>query len=76
MWRFHLADILGNRLKFKSSLLDPDLWYKEMVSTDWVEYNAYILVYVDDILILDKDPKRFMEILKDKYGETREYRRA
>ena len=44
MWRNHLADILGNKLKFKSSLSDPDLWYKEIVSTDGVEYYAYILV--------------------------------
>ena len=34
MWRNHLADILGNKLKFRSSLSDPDLWYKEMISTE------------------------------------------
>ena len=62
MWRNHLADILGNRLKFKSSLLDPDLWYKEMISTDGSKYYADILFYVDDILMLDKNPERFMKI--------------
>ena len=67
MWRNHLADILGNKLKFKSSLSDPDLWYKEMISTEGVEYYAYIFVYVDDVLILDKDPERFMRILKEEY---------
>ena len=67
MWRNHLADVLGNKLKFRSSLLNPDLWYKEMISTEGVEYYAYILVYVDDILILDKDPERFMQILKEEY---------
>ena len=64
MWRNHLADILGNKLKFKSSLSEPDLWNKEMDSTDGVEYYAHILVYVNDILILDKDPERFMQIFK------------
>ena len=34
MWHNHLADILGNKLKFRSSLSDPDLWYKEMISTE------------------------------------------
>ena len=63
IWRNHLADILGNKLKFRSSLSDLDLWYKEMIS----EYYAYILVYVDDILILDKDPERFMQVLNEKY---------
>ena len=31
-WRNHLADILGNNLGFKSSLADPDVWFK--LSTD------------------------------------------
>ena len=32
MWRNHLADILGNKLKFTSSLSDPDLWYRAMIT--------------------------------------------
>ena len=67
VWLNHLADILGNKLKFKSSLSDPDLWYKEMISVDRTEYYAYILVYVDNILILDKNPEQFMKILKQGY---------
>ena len=65
IWCNHLTDILGNKLKFRSSSSDPDLWYKDMVYTDVVKYYAYILVYVDDILILDKDPERFMQILRE-----------
>ena len=65
--RNHLADILGNKLKFRSSLLDPDLWYKEMISTEGVEYYAYILIYVEDILILDRDPEQFMQIFREEY---------
>ena len=64
---YGLAGILGKKLKFRSSLSDPDLWHKEMVRTDGVDYCAYILVYVDDILILDKDPERFMQILREDY---------
>ena len=45
MWRNHLADIIGNKLKFKSSLLDPDLWYKPMITSDCIDYYAYILVF-------------------------------
>ena len=67
MWRNHLTDILGNKLKFKSSLSDPNLWYEETISTDTVEYYAYILVYVNDILILDKDLEQFMQTLKEDY---------
>ena len=31
MWRNQLADIIGNKLGFKSSLADPDLWYKAIL---------------------------------------------
>ena len=65
MWRNHLADITGNKLGFKSSLADPNLWYEAMITSKGVEYYAYILVYVDDILIIDKNPNRFMDLLED-----------
>ena len=67
MWRNHLADVIGNKLGFRSSLADPDLWYRPMTAKDGTKYYAYILVYVDDILILDKYPERFMNLLKDNY---------
>ena len=54
MWHNHLADIIDNKLGFKSSLVDPDLWYKPMITSEGMEYYAYILIYVDDILIIDK----------------------
>ena len=77
VWLNHLADILGNKLKFKSSLSDPDLWYKEMVSTDGFEYDTFILVHIDDILILDKKSWTIYANFKRRiYGETREYRRV
>ena len=61
MWQNHVADIIGNKLKFKSSLVDLDLWYRPMITTDGMDYYAYILVYVDDILIIDKNPHQFMD---------------
>ena len=67
MWRNHLADIRGNIIGFKSSLTNPDLWYKPMITLKGIDYYAYILVFVDDILIIDKNPERFMDFLKDAY---------
>ena len=32
MWRNHLADVIGNKISFKSSLEDPDLWYRPMTA--------------------------------------------
>ena len=38
-----------------------------MTAKDGTNYYAYILVYVDDILILDKNLGRFMTLLKESY---------
>ena len=80
MSRNYLADIIGNKLGFKSFLADPDLWYKPMITSEGIEYNAYILVYVDYILIIVKKPNQFMDLLKDtntakpsSIGEPREF---
>ena len=67
MWRNHLADTLGNFMGFKSSLADPDVWLKAETSTTGFKYYAYILVYVDDILIIDKDPRKYMTMLEEKF---------
>jgi hypothetical protein len=66
-FRNHLADTLGNKLGFKSSLADPDLWYKAAVDSTGNKYYSYILVYVDDLLIIDKEPKKFMAQIQDSF---------
>ena len=63
-FRNFLADILSNRMGFTSSLADPDLWYKPATKKDGSEYYSYILVYVDDVLIIDEAPKQFMEMIQ------------
>ena len=62
-----LAETLGNRLGYKSSLADPDLWYKPMKTANGFEYYAYILVYVDDLLLIMKDPKEAMSQIKESF---------
>ena len=66
-FRNHLADILGNVLKFKSSLTDPDVWLRSSTKSDGNKYYLYILVYVDDVLIIDEDPKRYMDLRQSSY---------
>ena len=66
-FRNHLAETLDNRLGYKSSLADPDLWYKPMTDETGFKYYAYILVYVDDVLIINKHPKRDMELIKSDF---------
>ncbi|GFH61944.1 pol protein [Chaetoceros tenuissimus] len=71
-FRNHLAATLGNKLGFKSCLADPDLWYKACIDSDGNEYYSYILVYVDDLLIIDKNPKRFMEQIQGDFTVKKE----
>ena len=66
-FRNHLADTLGNHLGFKSSLADPDLWYKAATDSTGNKYYSYILVYVDDLLIIDKNPRKFMSQIQDTF---------
>ena len=52
---------------FKSSISDPDVWLKLSTTPDGFEHYSYILIYTDDILILDNAPKRFIDMFQDKY---------
>ena len=38
-----------------------------MIMGEGLEYYVYILVYIDDILIIDKNPDQFMNLLRDNY---------
>ena len=67
MWRNHISDVIGNYLGFRSSLSDPYLWMKASITSSGSKYYAYILVYVEDILIIDKDPSKPMDTLCDNY---------
>ena len=46
-------------------MADPDLWYKHMTDADGFEYYAYIIVYVDDLLLIMKYPKEAMAQIQD-----------
>ena len=63
-WRLHYASILENVLGFKSCYADNDVWLKPSQDRNGNKYYSYICIYVDDILILSKDPKSFMDKLK------------
>ena len=67
MWRNHISDVIGNALGFKYSLSESDLWTKASITSSGSKYYAYILVYVDDILIIDKDTSEHMDTLRDNY---------
>jgi hypothetical protein len=74
--------ILPNTLKdlgFTSCLADPDVWFRAAKKPDGYEYYEYILVYVDDILVLSHQGKIIMQSLeryyrlKDGYAKPKQY---
>ena len=62
-WHDRLIDIL-QRMDFKPSKADPDMWMRS--SKDGTHYE-YIAVYVNDLAICMKDPQAFCDTLKKKY---------
>ena len=62
-----LANTLGNHLGFTLLLADPDVWYKPETKEDGFQYYLYVLVYVDDLLIIDKNPSRYMDMVKSDF---------
>ena len=62
----HLADCM-NHIGFKPCLADPDLWMMAMVHPlDGSEYYAYVLVYIDDVMVIHHDAEAVL-LRIDKY---------
>jgi len=66
MWRSHFAATLRD-LGFTSSLADPDVWMRpSILPDDKQEYYEYILVYVDDLLVISHRGQELLDLLTDK----------
>ena len=65
-FRAHLASFM-RQMGYTSCKADPDLWYKaETRPDDNYRYYAYILCYVDDILVMHQDALSILNKI-DKY---------
>eukprot|EP00934_Nitzschia_sp_Nitz4_P008127 Nitzschia sp. Nitz4//scaffold260_size33533//228//6137//NITZ4_007876-RA/size33533-snap-gene-0.41-mRNA-1//-1//CDS//3329544674//8117//frame0 len=79
-FRNHLADCMRT-LGYHACLADPDVWYKEETrEEDGHQYYAYVLLYVDDCLVIHHEAmKATMEInhyfpmKKDSIGQPKFY---
>jgi hypothetical protein len=65
-WRAHLANTLQS-LGYTSCLADPDVWFKAAMKPCGFEYYEYVLVYVDDVLVLSHQPEVTMKALETFY---------
>jgi len=52
---------------FTPSLADPDVWYREAAKANGFEYYEYLLVYVDDILIVSHAPQHIVLCIEKTY---------
>ena len=70
-WHAFFATSLGDKevgLGFSPcTRADPDVWIKEEVKSTGEKYYSYILVYVDDILVIHEDPKIYMDRINEMY---------
>ena len=67
-WRALLkSTIEGPRMKFVCTIADQDVYRREACKPNGDKYYEYILVYVDDILIVSHDPEPILEELKALY---------
>jgi len=65
-WHAHLAESL-NALGFEASLADSDVWYRPSTKPNDTKYYEYLIVYVDDILVLSHWCKEVMETIEGIY---------
>ena len=60
-WRNHLSVTIQSELEYKASKGDPDIYMKKKVKADGKKYYSYLVVYVDDILSIDTNPKEAID---------------
>ena len=65
-FRNHLAQILRD-IGFASSKADPDVWLRAATKSDGTPIYEYCLCYVDDVLAIVMEPKKFIALLQSKY---------
>ena len=66
-WRDHLANTIRT-LGFKACTADPDVWMRPNTRpSDGFKYWEYILVYVDDLLVVSHDAQSVMDRLSEHY---------
>ena len=66
-WHAHFSDSLRS-MGFKTSQADRDMWLRSQIKPDGTKYYEYLVVYVDDILIVSHAPQEIVkQILNQPY---------
>ena len=59
-------------LNFKSCLADPDMWMRPAIKSDGNTYYEYILLYVDDVLVVSENAESILRNELRKYFHLKE----
>ena len=57
VWRHYFAQFIRTHLHYKATTADPDVYMKKLYKTDGSKSYSYLLVYVDDILVISEEPQ-------------------
>ncbi|MCK7490470.1 MAG: hypothetical protein MZW92_00710 [Comamonadaceae bacterium] len=61
-WRDHMAATLRD-FGYTSCRADPDVWMRAKTKPDGFQYWSYIMVYTDDLLVVDHEPQVIMDYM-------------
>ena len=53
-WRQHFSDVITKELGYKSTITDPEVYMKPMEKSDGSKCLSYLIVYIDDVLAIEK----------------------
>jgi hypothetical protein len=74
-WRAMFSTFIKESLKFTPTRIDPDVYYRRNIKPNGDPYYEYLLVYVDDVLVVSYAPEEVMkgigkefQIKNDEYG--------
>ena len=65
-WRAHLASTMTD-LHFTPCQADPDVWMQPAVKPDSTKYYEYVVIYVNDILVISHRASTIMDNLSALY---------
>jgi Reverse transcriptase (RNA-dependent DNA polymerase) len=66
-WHAFFAQSLSD-IGFTSCKSDPDMWRRPAIKTDGSKCYEYVLVYVDDLLVISERPSMILQTLADDHN--------
>ena len=66
-WRSHFSDTITKVLGYSPSYADNDVYIKARIRSNGSSYYSYLIIYVDDVLCIDANPKEVIDRIASVY---------